>query len=607
MAKTTLPADSLVLYKNRAARVIQAGDKLELQVEDGRRVWVRPKDVQLLHPGPLKSLAELTPQVGELETAWELLAGSTTGLAELAELIYGQYTPATAWAAWQQVAEGLYFKGRPEAIEVQTHQVVAQEKAGRAAKAAEEQAWREFLQRVQAGQTAPEDSRYLAEVEEMAYGRRSQSRVLRELGQAESPQGAHALLLNVGYWSYAHNPHPVRLGLVTKPPVAPLPPLPEENRLDLTHLPAFAVDDEGNQDPDDALSLEPGRLWVHIADAAALVTPDGPADQEARTRGASLYLPEGTIPMLPPEAVERLGLGLHPVSPALSVGLDLNQAGEVTGVELAPSWVSVQRLSYAGAETRLAEEPFRSLYELARAALAGRIASGAIHIELPEVKIRVKAGQVDIRLLPPLRSRDMVTEAMLMCGQALAGFALEQSIPVPFITQAGPKEFEAVEGLAGMFARRRAMSPSQRKSEPGPHAGLGLTTYTQATSPLRRYSDLLVHQQLRAYLRADPLLTSQELMERLAASEAAGGDIRQAERLSNKHWTLVYLLQHPDWRGEGVAVDKYGQRGLILVPELDLESWQYLPESLPLNSRLSLRVGEINLAALEVYFYMEVL
>ena len=66
---------SLVLYKNRPARVRQAGDKLEIQLEGGKGLKVRPKDVALLHPGPMAGLDELTPQAGEVEVAWELVAG----------------------------------------------------------------------------------------------------------------------------------------------------------------------------------------------------------------------------------------------------------------------------------------------------------------------------------------------------------------------------------------------------------------------------------------------------------------------------------------------------------------------------------------------------
>ena len=93
---------SLVLYKNRAARVAQAGDKLEIEIEGGERRKVRPKDVTLLHPGPIDSLNSLTPPTGEVKTAWEILAGSTVDLAELAELIYGarRNNPDSPFRSW---------------------------------------------------------------------------------------------------------------------------------------------------------------------------------------------------------------------------------------------------------------------------------------------------------------------------------------------------------------------------------------------------------------------------------------------------------------------------------------------------------------------------
>ena len=200
MLETVPHQDSLVLYKSQAARVERAGKKLEIELDAGQTVSVRPKDVVLLHPGPIADLAELQPQSGEIKIAWELLAGSTTDLAELAELAYGAYTAPTAWAAWQLVADGLYFHGSPQEVVARSAAEVAQVLADREARAAEEAAWTAFLARLQAYQVLPEDHNYLRDVEDLALGRRSNSRVLRELGIAESPEKAHALLLEVGYW-----------------------------------------------------------------------------------------------------------------------------------------------------------------------------------------------------------------------------------------------------------------------------------------------------------------------------------------------------------------------------------------------------------------------
>lgn len=593
-----------MLYRNRPARVKRAGRKLEIELEGGKTLKVRPKDVTCLHPGPMQHLDELQPQAGDVETAWEILAGEVTSLLDLAELIYGVYTPATAWATWQLVADGLHFRGTPEEVVARLPEEVARERAVREARAAKRQAWAAFMARVRAGQITAQDHPYLQDVEELAWGRLKESRLLRELGRAERPENAHALLLELGHWDGTVDPYPQRLGLDTSPPDAALPELPDETRVDLTHLPAFAIDDEGNQDPDDALSLEGDRLWVHVADVAALVRPQSEADLEARTRGSNLYLPEGIVPMLPQGATHALGLGLHEVSPALSFGLDFAPGGEITGVEVVLSWVEVTRLTYAEVDARLEEEPFQGLYRLAEARERRRRENGAVSIVLPEVDIRVKDGEVVIRPLPPLKSRVMVTEAMLMAGEAAARFALEREIPFPFSTQDAPL-FETPErptGLSGMYALRMGLKRSQIKSIPAPHAGLGMRFYTQATSPLRRYLDLVAHQQLRAYLRGEGLLGMQGVLERIGSAGAVAYSVRQAERLARRHWTLVYLMARPDWRGEGVLVAKRGSRGTVLIPELDLEPRVHLREDVPLDSIIPLTLNGVDLPELEAYF-----
>ena len=596
-----LRKDSLVLYKTRPARVERTGKKIEIEVEGGESISVRPKDVTLLHAGPLQDLSDLRSQEGEVEAAWDLLLGETTNLVELAELVYGMDTPATAWAAWQLVEDGLYFSGSPNEILARSPEQVAQEQSDRQARAERERARAAFLDRVRKAQILPQDSPYLRKVEDLALARTTKSRLLRDLGRAESPESAHALLLESGYWDPTVDPYPQRRGLPTSPPQFELPALPEEERRDLTHLPALAIDDEGNQEPDDALSLDGDRLWVHVADVAALVPPGSPADLEARARGATLFLPEGTVPMLPWEAIRRLGLGLAEISPALSFGLDLDAAGEAKNLEIVPSWVRVTRLTYEEADARLENEPLAGLYRLAVASRARREERQAVLMDLPEVKIQVEGQEITIRPVLPLKSRGLVTEAMLMAGEAVGRYALEQELPLPFTTQDPPEIDERPQDLAGMFALRRAMKPSGASGTPSLHAGLGMEIYTQATSPLRRYLDLVVHQQLRAHLRGEGQLEEQEVMECIGAAASVVGTVRRTERLARKHWTLVYLMQRPEWRGTGFLVEKRRRHGIVLIPALDLEARLHLRQDLPLNSPLSLALRGVDLATLEVH------
>lgn len=628
MSDAAPPENSLVLYKRRPARVIKSGERLEIEMDDGNRARVRPKDVLLLHPGPFHSLAQLQPQSGEVELAWQILleGEGTQPLSALAELIYGEYTPSTAWAAWEWVEDGLYFHGAPEAIAARPLAEVEREQASRQARQAEAQAWTAFLERARAGRVSPQDdARYLRELENLALGRARESRLLRELGRSERPENAHALLLDWKVWDGFVNPYPARLGLSTQPPSSELPELPQEERLDLTHLAAYAIDDRNNQDPDDAISLVDcrldeagnflgGSLWVHVADAAALAPPDSPADLEARARGATLYLPEGPVWMLPVQAIHRLGLGLQEISPALSFKVTLDGAAEISQVEIRPSWVRVQRPSYEQAEAQIESGALQHLYSLAQAYQRRRQAAGAFLLDLPEVSIRVREGEVIFEPIQRLRSRELVREAMLMAGEAAARFAIQNGIPFPFVSQeaseaapSGGVEAAWVnpDSLAQRFALRRLLKRSQVSSMPARHAGVGLEAYCRVTSPLRRYLDLVAHQQLRAWLAGGPVLGEQALLERLGAAEAIAGTISQAEALSRRHWTLVYLQRHPEWRGQGVLVEKNGSRGYVLIPELALETSLQLREDLPLDSQLTLRLKGVNLAELEVYFVHE--
>ena len=78
--------------------------------------------------------------------------------------------------------------------------------------------------------------------------------------------------------------------------------------------------------------------------------------------------------------------------------------------------------------------------------------------------------------------------------------------------------------------------------------------------------------------------------------------MRRAERLSNQHWKLVYLQQNPDWRGNGVVVDLKDGRGVVLIPELALETRLRFPNGASLNDPKRLILREVDLPDLTVRF-----
>jgi exoribonuclease-2 len=423
------------------------------------------------------------------------------------------------------------------------------------------------------------------------------------LGKSETPEEAHRLLLSLGVWSRYVNPHPSRFGVESSSAAMKAGPPPEETRRDLRGLAAYAIDNEWSNDPDDALSIEVSPdtgeefLYVHVADPASAILPGSPVDNEARGRGATLYLPEGSIRMLAEEDLPLYALGLSDVSPALSFKLTLARDGSIAGTEIFPSLVRVTRLSYARSDALLESgnaggaaldgesasglpARLRALEALALRNLKRRVEAGAVLIELPETHISVRLpgekgaeGELSISPIAPSRSADMVRECMLLAGEAAARWAVQQRLPFPFVSQEnGDLPRNPLPGMAGSYQLRRCMRPRQLSAKPGPHGGLALACYTQVTSPLRRYTDLLAHEQIRSFLAGKETLSEDEMLIRLASGEAAAQAVNHAERASRAHWTAVYMADKEGSVWDATLLEKKGDRWIALLPLLGRET-----------------------------------
>ena len=669
-----IPPKSLVIYKNRPALVLSSAgavdaEKINISVFGGdslqqlSAVKVREKDIELLHPGPceLKNLEaaagcnvrEALP--GNVREAWELLleAVNAVSIKELAELVYGNFSPGTAWAAYELLRADLFFSGDIHSIRARPREAVEGDEKKREEKQKESGEKAAFLEKLKklppfrgpapsgggaaapAGWiAAPEERRFLLDVEALARGRSDKSKTLKELGKTETPEEAHRLLLSAGVWTVWENPHPDRFGFSRESAKPGFPPPPEEDRLDLTGMAAYAIDNPWSDDPDDAVSLEGPdangsyRLWVHVADAAASILPGSPADIEARNRGATLYLPEGPSRMLSVETQSLFALGMSEVSPALSFRLTLKPELGVAETEIFPSLIKATRLSYAEADAILAgtggERDGGIGAELpALAALMARneehrLDTGAVLIDLPDVHIKVSLdknfreggaqNRVSVEPIASFRSADMVRECMILAGEGAARWALQRQLPFPYISQeAGELPEKRLPGLAGAWQLRRCMRPRILSVKPAVHWGLGLDEYTQVTSPLRRYTDLICHQQIRSFLnngayRGLSPLDKDDLMFRISAAEAAALFAAKTERTSKAHWLAVYLLDKKGSVWDGVVLDRKGNKGVVIVPALGLETQVSLRSSEAPNDTVRLGLSSVKIPEGEVSF-----
>ena len=643
-----IKVNSLVIYKNNAALVTEdAGNgKFTVKYRSTPATQTKPavystqnvrtKDVILLHEGPVTSLEKALefsekecPKEDDmykldqnnqiflkLAECYELLdsddesRSAEYGFEELTSLFYGTPKADETWGLYCSIKNTLFFvqnlKAQMEGkilftLRTKEEMDTMVKKANE--KGMEAQIRAEFIERLKKRKLLPEDSIFMGDVEALAQGKTDKSRTMHDANLKESPEKAHKLLLETGLWDITRNPYPLRWGLSTKSATEGLSSPPEEDR---TEIPGFsyAIDNEGSTDPDDAVAYDGKYLWVHIADPASTVMPDSSIDKAACQRGATLYIPEGAARMLCEDCLEDYALGLKEKSRALSFRILLNSDGGIEECQVMKTIVNVKRLTYQEADKIKDSDELKPLFDIARKNIERRSKSGAVQITMPEIQIRLEGEEKKVVITnhPHTESSEMIREMMLLAGEGAAKFAFRNNIPFPFVSQEAPTIPEDIpEGLAGQFRLRRCMRKRNVGVTPGMHSGLGLALYSQVTSPLRRYSDLIAHQQLRAFIDGKKLMDKDTMLMKISEGDAGAMAAKKAERNTNMHWTLVYLLQNPDWTGEAICVDNTQKLPQFSIPSLALETYIGIT-GISLNEKISVKVLKIDLSELSVEF-----
>ena len=563
---------NLAVYKGKAAVITAVSkDKIEIRTQDGKSASVRMKDLELLHSGQLSSLNFPEPAQPDWAELAELADENGFSFSEFTELAYGENTPAAAWYAWNVLKEGIYFTGSPATgVKLQTPEKREELLRKINEKESKKRERDELIERIRNNALQEGDFKYLREIEAVGNGESENSSLMRDLGIEAVPQKAHALLCRLGVWEDLYDPWPPRLGVDITFPKTTLPPMAEEEREDLTSHTCYAIDDASSNDPDDAIAFADGLLYVHVADPASVVVPGSDVDEEASWRGESSYLPEILAPMLPGGAVELFGLGLQEKSPAMTFVVRIDGEGNAHLERMALSYIHAERHSYESAASSLMEtEEFTAMREALERFRRKREENGALFIRLPEVKTKLHDGEISITPCPVTPERELVANAMLCAGAAVAEFMNNEGIPFPYVTQAPPDIDVSTlsDSMADMFQLRRNCSAGVTGIIAGKHSGLGLEPYSRVTSPLRRYADLLAHQQIRRYLKKEELLDLEYVDQRLSRSDAAGVQRHKLEKYANEYFLLHYLKRNPQWQGTGTVVEKQGDRLTVMIPE----------------------------------------
>lgn len=411
----------------------------------------------------------------------------------------------------------------------------------------------------------------------------------------DSPQQIFSIMVKAGIWQQDENLDLIRLDIPTCFPEEVMERADQlishhedftkdPLRKDLRHLPLITIDGQSTLDYDDAISLEKEedggyRLGIHIIDVGFYIKHDDVIDRDARSRASSIYMPDDKIPMLPPNLSEDLcSLMEGETRPGISTLVRLNRFFEIIDYEITASIIKVHhQMTYTEANMLNGEDdPITTLHKIATVLREKRMKAGAVQITLPEVNIWVEEnGEIGIsRIDRENPSRMLVSEMMILANSLMAEFVASHDIPAVFRSQPDPKQrlFQGVEtSLFLNCMQRKQLNRASTGTKPEHHSGLGVKAYATATSPIRRYFDLLTQRQIRGILGYEAPYTRDELDSMLQVLEIPMANTGRAQFQRRRYWLLKYLEGMKGSAQEAVVLDSRRDFFTILIKEFMLE------------------------------------
>lgn len=617
--------------KFQAGRVMtEAESSMQIELESGKRVKVKSANVLLRfetpQPAELIASAQKLARDIDLDLAWEFAPEQDFGFADLARDYFESSAGVEKQAAalfrlfeaphyFRRLGKGHFRKAPEETVKAallgieRKKQLAAQVDAwagelvdGRCPAPVREQLYKILFR---PDKNSPE---YKAVVDAAKRSQRAPLDLLKSAGAIDSPYRFH--------WKrFLFDNFPKG---TTFPPLQP-PAIKET--LPRAPVQAFSIDDSATTEIDDALSVQglgtgTVTFGIHIAAPGLAFGVDSPVDKVARERLSTVYMPGWKITMLPDDVVQAYTLTEGQDCPAVSLYVTLDEAsfevkGSETRLERVPIAVNLRhdRLDAVITEASLAGEAPADYPFAHELAFAFRFAR---HLKARREQVRGKPetfnrpdytfrldndGQEprgDERVTITTRQRGapldlIVAEAMILANSTWGGWLAECGVPGIYRSQASL--------LPGVKVRMG--------TRPAPHAGMGVAQYTWATSPLRRYVDLVNQWQIIACARhgrtaalAAPFKPKDAaLFSLISAFDAAYAEYNGFQNGIERYWTLQYLAQN-DIRELDAAVLK---EGLVRADTLPLVFRATGTESLPRGARVRVRVTGTDLLTLDLH------
>jgi len=368
---------------------------------------------------------------------------------------------------------------------------------------------------------------------------------------------------------------------------------------DFTSLPVITIDGQYTLDHDDAISIESFedsyRVGIHIADVSAYIKKNSLLDKEALNRAISIYMPDKKIPMLPPVLAENLcSLKENMVRPSISLLIKLTKDAEVIDYDIVPALIRVERqLTYHDANTIVEEDiELKALYELAKKIHNKRLENDAIQINLPEIHIFIEENN-EISINKVCREnpcRLLVAEMMILANWLMASYLKKHNIPSIFRSQPGPKERIIKNGQGSLFEnwmQRRHLARFVLSSQPEIHAGLGLDCYLTATSPIRKYFDLISQRQLKSIMNLEKPYSVEEIDFFIQTVQETVSRATRIQMARNRYWIIKYLEKRIGELEDAIVLDKRWNYYNVLLTDYMMEA------PLPISPGLSLKVQNV--------------
>jgi exoribonuclease-2 len=605
-----------VLYEDsgtfKVATVLAEGENsVQVEAPHGKRTKIKARDVLLRfsEPGAAELLAQAEAMAGSMDAdfLWQCCGSEEFGFTDLAREYCGR-PPSAVEAAGilvklQSVPVYFYRKGRGRyrAAPPETLRAALAGIEKRRLQQAQISAWAKQL----AEGVLPEELRPMKDA--LLYkpdGNRAETRALQEactitgLSPAKLMERCGALPSSHDYHlnRFVYEYFPKGADFRSKFELAALPDLP------IAEVNAFSIDDATTTEIDDAFSLAflPGgrfRVGIHIAAPAIGFSPGSPLDSTARERLSTVYMPGRKITMLPPEAIERFSLSQGAERPACSLYLDVGADGRIenreTRVERVPlarnlRHHEVEPLDAAFLKGDSPEDiPFaRELSTLWKFALGLERARGkpAKTTERPDYTFYVDGSDDDARVTITERRRGtpldkLVSELMITVNNTWGKLLDDRDVAAIYRVQSAGKVRMTTSAMA--------------------HQGLGITHYAWASSPLRRYVDLVNQWQVLALLQGKPPPFSRNSDLMLSAVhdfEATYAAYDEFQRRMEHYWCLRWLLQQ---RVE-IAGAEVVRENLIKFDGLPLYTRVPSLPDLDPGTRVEIAVTEIDLVEVDL-------